>query len=150
MSSEFQKVIEPLEPPCVLAACVTLMTREKEPPLTVMAPERDDVNGLAVADTLIVPLPLPESGDTVSQTGWLLTVVQLMLEVMETGTRLLPDDMLIEVGDTLKEPAAAACVTGIVCVIPPPLTMMFASRGVVTVLTSTIAVKAPLFVPEVG
>ena len=98
------------------------------------------------ADTVMVPLLEPEEGDTVSHEAEPLLTVQLVLEVTEKVFCSLEDEKLSEDGDTDK--LGASCVTLIVRVIPPPLTVMFAVRCEVVAVAVTVIV--PLFEPEAG
>ena len=83
------------------ASCVTSTVRVTSPPLTVIVAVRGDVNVLAAAVTVIVPLFLPEVGETVSHVSALCTS-QLMSDSMLNDFCPEEDEKLNEVADTLK------------------------------------------------
>ena len=79
----------------------------------VSVPVRGDVSGLAAMENATVPLPLPLAPEVMVNHASLLVAVQVQPVVVVTVALLEPAAAvgLSEVGDTVKEHGAAACVT---------------------------------------
>ena len=72
----------------VIPACVTVTVFDNVPEVTVTVPVLDDVDAFSSALSVNVPLPVPLAGDTVSQSGALLSAVH---EVFEFTVMLVID-----------------------------------------------------------
>ena len=108
----------------------------------------DDV--LVSAVTVIISLYEPDDWETVSQDASPLLTFQLVLEVIVNDCCSLAELKLNEAGETVKTGMYEACVTEMVRVISPAVTVMVAVRwdgeSAVTVVMSNIASLEP----EVG
>ncbi len=82
----------------------------------------------------MVPLLLPDAGDTVAQAGAPLTVQALQLLVTETLAEPAAAVWLMVVGLTVKDAAAPACVIVTVRVMLQPVMVSVALRDCVEVL----------------
>ena len=77
--------------------------------------------------------------------------VQLTFAVTETVDDDAADPSDTDDADSVRLLAdAAACVTAIVRVMPPPVTVTVPVRGAVPVLAVELTLKLPLFAPDVG
>ena len=132
------------------ASCVTATVRERPPPVTVIVPERDEVAVLAVAVTVNVPLLLPLAGETVNHEVALLLAVHETFDVTVTVNVLATDARLLLEGSTVSVAPAAACVTGRVRVMPPPVTVIVPERVEVVLLAVWVTVRVPLLLPLGG
>jgi hypothetical protein len=102
--------------------------------------------------TLIEPLLLPEAGETVIQDASSLAV-QLTLEVTVTDRVAAADVKSSVAGETVSALAggvAAACVMATVRVMPPPITVRVAVRGLVAAFASAVTLTVPSLLPESG
>ena len=123
---------------------MTTIAFATSPPVTVIVPVRLDAPVLAVVLSNRALFPEPLVGETVNQVA-LLVAVQATLEVTET---LVLFDA--EPGDQVEEPKVRlaagipACVTAMVLVRPPPVTVMVPQRLEVVVFANTLTVRAPL------
>ena len=99
-----------------------------------------------MAVTVTVPLFVPEVGETVSQEAEPLLTVQLVLE--ETVKVFCsPENKKLNEDDD-KVNSFSPCVMLMSRDIPPPLTVMVASRLVSDELLVDVTVIVPLFEPE--
>ena len=121
-------------------------------PVTVTTALRGLVVGFWLAAvTVIEPLPLPDEGDTVNH-DWLLETLQLIFEV----TSIVPDDpeadpIDIIVGLTKRDGPCPSWVTSTVRVMPSPVTVTTAVRGlVVGFWLAAVTVIEPLLLPLDG
>ena len=105
---------------------------------------------LAVALTVTVPSYEPEVGDIVSHDAEPRLTVQLVLDEIVKVHCWLGAVRLIEACDTVKVGDAAACVTLMVRVIPPPVTVMVADRCWKDVFAVAVTVIVPFLEPEDG
>ena len=113
-----------------------------------MVAVRCDTDELAVALTVTVPLFEPEDGEAVSQDVALLLTVHLVSEVMDNSFCPLAAEKLKEFVDTVKD--AADCVTLMVCMMSPPVTVMVAVRCEADVFPAAVTVTVPFSEPEFG
>jgi hypothetical protein len=109
---------------------------------------REEVVVLAVAETVIVALPEPRDGDTVSHVALPLSTVQLMLEVITKVAVSLADEKLNVLLETVRNANIPSCDTFIVRNIPPPLMVIVAVREEVDVLAWVVTVIVAL--PELA
>ncbi len=131
-------------------ACVTAMVRVSPPPVTVTVPVRAAVPVLAVTLTVRLPLLAPLAGVTVSQV-WLSVAVQLTFAVTAPVAVEAAEANERAVGVTVRLLAVgAACVTAIVRVSPPPVTVTVPVRAAVPVLAVTLTETLPLLLPLTG
>ena len=104
-------------------ACVTATVRVSPPPVTVTVPVRLAVPVFAVALTVKLPLLVPLVGEAVSQV-WSSVTVQLTFAVTLTADEDAAEANDSAVCDNVRLLAVgAACVTAIVRVSPPPVTV---------------------------
>ena len=120
------------------------------PPVTVMAPIRLEVLVFAVIFKTMTPLLDPVAGDTVSHEGALLEAIQEMLEFIDTPIAFEADP-----GAQLDMPKARvddipSCVTVMVLVMPPPVTVMIPIRAFALIFSNASMSNAPSFDPLLG
>ena len=135
-------------------SCVTLIVCVVTPvPLTVIDAVSGLVVVLAAAVTVIVPLLLPDAGDTVSQDALPLSTVQFVLEVIlnvfcsPSKTKLSEDSETVKVGVEVP----AICMTlSVFAVTPVPLTVIVAVRWLVVVLAAAVTAIVALLLPDAG
>ena len=130
--------------------CVTLMVCVISPPATVIVAVRWEVEVLAEAVTVIVASSEPLVGETVSHDDASPATVQFVFDEMENVRSSPEAAKLNEVTDTVRDEATSACVTFIVCVIPPPATVIVAVRWEVEVFAAAVTVTVALLEPLVG
>ena len=132
--------------------CVTLIVFVILLPVMVMVAVRYDADVWAAAVTVTALLFEPDDGETVSQEDALLFTftVQLSLEVMLNDFCSPDTEKLMTEVTTVRNGAAAACDTLIVCVISFPLTLIVAVRCVIVGLAVALTVMSPSFEPEDG
>ena len=132
------------------AACDTLTVRVRFPAVTVIVPVREEVEVLADAVILTLPLFEPDDDERVSHDTLLLTD-QLTLDVMlilceEPDAVKLNDD-----GETVKTGTRASCVTIIVSfVLTPILTSIVAVLTEVEVLAAAVTLIVVFLEPDVS
>ena len=142
-SSDAGAVVEP--------ACVTVIVLVIAPPVTVIVPVLAKPV-LALTASAIEPFPVEPTTTKPNQESLLETVH----EVFDfTGTSVATEDAEGAHEDiansSVAEPEdAAACVTFIVLVIPPPVTVIVPVLLFVAVFAVTLSVSVPLFVPLAG
>jgi hypothetical protein len=133
-------------------ACVTVIVRVSPPPVTVTVAVLGSVPVLyAVAVMTNEPLLVWLVGltlDTVSHVSLLAGMLHVRLDV--TVIVLLPPagGVAHVAGDNVS--TAAACVTLIVWVLPPPATVIVAVREAVPVLEGAVIINEPLPVRSAG
>ena len=131
------------------AACVTLIFLTIPPPLTVMVPVLDAVFVLAAAFILNEPLFIPLDGVTDSQSRLLVTLHDL-LDVTFINVLFAADVISHEAGSTVSTGGATSCVTLIVLVNPPPVTVIVPVLDDVPVLAVASILIVPLPEPVEG
>ena len=105
---------------------------------------------LAVALTVTVPSYEPDVGDIVSHDAEPRLTVQLVLDEI-VKVHFWPEaESVTEACDTVRVGDAAACVTLMLRVIPPPVMVMVAVRFWKDVFVVAVTVTVPLFEPEDG
>ena len=140
-------VVETVSVLAVVPACVTETVRVSPPPVTVTVPVRLVLPVFAVALTVKLPLLLPLVGEALSQV-WSSVTVQLTFAVTLTADEDAAEASDSAVCDSVRLLAVgAACVTAIVRVRPPPVTVTVPVRAAVPVFAVALTVKLPLLVP---
>ena len=131
------------------AACVTVMVRSGAPsPLTIIVALLEDVVELGEAVTLKEPLPLPFAPEMFNQLAFVLAdhpVFEVTLIVVGPPA----DGGRHDSGDKVRrfEPC---CITLIVRVIPPPVTVIVPVRENTLGLGCAVILKEPLPLELVG
>jgi len=121
------------------------------PPVTVIRPSLVLGPGLAVLITILnVPLLLPLVGVTFSQDVALLDALHDLLDVTFTVCVAVVDEVSHVFVFSVKVGAGGACVTFIVRVIPPPVTVIRPVLAAVPVLLLAIILNEPLLLPLAG
>ena len=114
-----------------------------------MVAVRENAVVLAATVTVIVPLFDPATGETVNH-GELLRASQFVLDSIVNVMDSPEGEKLIEVRDKVKYSAVPSCVTLMVCVRSPALTVMVAFRSIAEGLAVALTVTVPLLEPEDG
>ena len=135
--------------PVTTPLCVTLTVLVIPPPDTVTVALRDAPEVFAAAVMVNEPLLLPLAGERVSHAALLVTLqdtLELTVMVLEPP----PVAKLWVSGETVSDAGTApSCVTLMVLVISPPVTVTVALRGVVAVFAAAVMVNVLLLLPLV-